>query len=104
MHHCPRCWHKVGLAYVVPLFLFANHVANKFRHVVVRSATPHEFMEIVVPNRKKTGANLAVRGNANSAAMPAEWVGNRRDDSDFADAVIKLVTSCGFAASVWDFN
>jgi hypothetical protein len=58
----------------------------------------------VVPNRKKAGADLAVGGDADATAVTAEGMRNRSDDSDFANAVVEVIPSRGFAARVRDLD
>ena len=58
----------------------------------------------MVPHRKEAGADFAIGGNTNPAAMSAEGMRNRRNDSDFADAVIETIAPRGFAAGVWNFD
>src|SRR5258708_35144444 len=85
-------------------FLLAHNALNEAGKLVIRCAAPHQGMEIVVPDGKQAGANLAVGGDANPAAMPAERMRNRRDDSNFPNAVVEAVTPRGLAAGPRDLN
>src|SRR5436190_7728372 len=98
MHHRPRRAHEVGFADVVALFFLAHNIADEIRKLVVGGAATHQFVQIVVPDGKQAGANLAVGGNANAAAMAAERVRNRGDDSDLADAVVETIAAGGLTA------
>src|SRR5216683_2661172 len=104
MYHGSRCRHKIRLANVVALFFPGDDIADKFGQVIVRSAAAHEFMQIVLPHGEQAGANLAVGGDANAAAMSAERMRDRRDDSDFTNPVVEAVTPGGFAAGMRDFD
>src|SRR5579864_5772322 len=61
-------------------------------------------MQVVVPDGKEASANLAVAGDADAAAMPAEGMRDRCDDSDFADAVIEAITAGGLRMGVRNFD
>src|SRR6185437_10045651 len=89
---------------MVPLFFPLYDAADKIPDFVIRSAASHQFMEIVVPNGKQAGANLAIRGDANTAAMTAEGMGNWRDNSNLADAVVKPVAPSCFTATARNFH
>src|SRR5579859_538736 len=104
MHHRPRCRNKIRLPDVMARFLFADHVADEPDEFVVRSAAAHKFMQVMVPYRKQAGANLAVGGNANAAAMPAEGMRYRSNNSDLANAVVKAITAGGLTVLMRDFD
>src|ERR1700685_191018 len=92
MDHRPRRWDKVCLANVVALFFSLHHATNELHQLPVGSAAPHEFVQVVIPNRKQASADFPVGGNADAAAVSAEGMRNRSYDSDFADAIIKVIT------------
>jgi hypothetical protein len=50
MHHRPRSWHKIGLAYVMTRFFFLHHATNESCQLVIRSAPSHLTVQIVIPN------------------------------------------------------
>src|SRR6266853_383267 len=83
---------------------FRHHSANKFRQLLVASAAAHLAMKIVVPHREQAGADLSVAGDAYSATLSAERMGNGRDDADLADAVVEAVAAGGFRARVRDLD
>src|SRR5262245_58333128 len=100
MHHRPRRGDEIRLADVMPFFFSLHNTANEVSKLVVRRTTSHQLVQIVVPYRKEAGANFAVRSNADAAAMPAERMRDGRNDSEFADAVIKAIAARGFALSM----
>src|SRR5438046_2506615 len=63
MHHRPRRRHKIRLANMVTLFLPSDNAANECNQLFVRSTPEHQFVQIVIPNGKKTGPNLAIGSN-----------------------------------------
>ena len=64
----------------------------------------HLRVQIVIPDGEQAGANFAVAGDADAAAMSAEGMRDRRDDADFADAVFEAVAAGGFRARVRNFD
>src|SRR5258708_11874328 len=97
MHHGAGGGHKIGLADMVAGFFFLDDAANEFCQFVVRRAAEHLVVQIMVPDGKQAGANLAVGGNANAAAVSAKRMRYRRDDADFSDAVVKAITAGGLS-------
>src|SRR3954466_15738438 len=61
-------------------------------------------MQVVVPHRKQAGTNLAIRSNADPAAMPTERMRHRGDNPDLSAAISKAVTPRGFATLVRNLN
>src|SRR5690348_17186774 len=104
MYHRSGGGYKVRFANVVTRFFPCHNAANKFRQVVVRSATPHEFVQIMVPDRKQAGANLAIRSDPNAAAMSAERVRHRSNDPDFPDAIVEAITPRRLATLMRNFD
>src|ERR1700683_1009243 len=104
MHHRPRRGHKVCFADVVALFFSLHHAVNELDQLFVGSPTAHEFVQVVIPNRKQASADFAVGGNADAAAVSAEGMRNRSYDSDFADAIIKVITPRSFATRTRNFD
>src|SRR6202795_286613 len=100
MHHRPRRRHKSRLPDVVPFFFLLHHLHNELRELLVRRAAPHQLVQVVIPHRKQTRTELAIRGDANSAAMSAEWMRHRRNDSKLAHAIGKAISPRRFAALV----
>src|SRR5579862_3504 len=104
MHHGPRGGNKIGFADMMAFFFLLDHATNEFPQFVVGSPAAHLAVEVMVPNRKQAGADFAVGCNANAAAMSAERMRHRRDDSNFPNAVFETVAPRGLAAGVWNFN
>src|SRR5438477_4853022 len=92
MHHRPRRRHKIRLANMVTLFLPSDNAANECNQLLVRSTPEHQFVQIVIPNGKKTSPNLAIGSNSNTATVSAKRMRNRRNDSNLADTIVKAIT------------
>jgi len=88
--HGSGCRHETGFPYVVALFLELDYRADIVGKFGVGCPSSHAPCQVMVEDREETGANLAVRGNANAAAGAAERVRNRSDNSDFTNAVERL--------------
>src|SRR5215469_16467800 len=86
------------------LLLSADDSADEVRQLNIGSAAAHELVQIVFPDRKQAGANLAVRGDTNAAAVAAEGMRDGSDDSDLPDAVVEAITPRGFAAAPGNFD
>src|SRR5579863_4812199 len=95
VHHGPRRRHKIRLADVMTLFFSENHTANELRQFFIRCPALHLRVQIVVPDREQAGANLAIGGDADAAAVAAERMRDRSDDPNLANAVIEAVTPRG---------
>ena len=104
MHHCPRRGHEIRLADVVALFFFLHHAADELGQLFVGSAAPHLGVQVVVPHGEQAGADFAVAGDADAAAVSAEGMRDRSDDSDFADAVVEAIAAGGFACARAEFR
>src|ERR1700694_4395745 len=77
---------------------------DKLHQFIVRGEATHQPAQIMVPDRKKTSTDLAIGGDPDSAAVATEWLRDRRDDSDFANAILEFVTSSRFTALVWNLD
>ncbi len=95
---------EVGFADVVPFFLFLDDCSDEVGYFFVAGAAAHLGVQIVIPDGEEAGANLAIAGNADAAAMAAKGVRNRRDDSDLSHAVIETVAARGFGVRAGDFD
>src|ERR1700688_572506 len=104
MHHGPRCRNKIRLTNMMTRFFFADDIADEAYEFVIRSAAPHQFVKVMVPHREEAGADLPIRGDANTAAMSAKWVRNWSDNSNLSYAVLEAVAPRGFAALVRNFD
>ena len=80
----------------MPLFLAADCIVDKLHQFAVRGAAIHQSAQIMVPDRKEASTDLAIGGDPDPAAMPAEGMGDRCNDSDFADPIFESVTPGGF--------
>src|SRR5581483_4345242 len=104
VHHGAGGGHKVGFTDMVALFFSLHHVLNEGNKLFVGGAAPHQAMQIVVPNRKQAGANLSIRGDADPAAVTAERMGYRRDNSDLSDAIVEAVAAGSLTVLVWGLD
>src|SRR5579863_2943109 len=104
MHHRSRRRNEVRFADVVAFFFFLDYAADEIFQLFVAGAATHLGVEVVVPHREKAGADFAVAGDADAAAVSAEGMGDGSDDADFADAVAEAVAAGGFGAGVRDFD
>src|ERR1035441_2766734 len=102
MHHRPRRRHEAGFADVVALLLVLDGVKDELDHVFVAGSPRHQASQIVFADREQAGANLAVRGKPNAAAMAAKRTRNRCDDPDLADAVLEDIAAGGLAAHMFN--
>src|SRR5215813_2358138 len=104
MYHGPRCGNEVLLADVVAGFLAVDHASNELDQLIVRRTAPYQPIKIVIPHGEKTGANLAVGGDTNTAAVSTERMGDRRDNPDLPDAIVENIATCGLAVRMRNFN
>src|SRR5579872_1067266 len=72
-------------------FFFRDDIADELLEFRIARASSHLRMQIVIPDREEAGSNLAVRGDANTAAMAAKWMRYGRNDPDLSDAVFKSI-------------
>src|SRR6202162_2874791 len=103
MHHRPGWRYESGFPNVMPLFLAADCIVDKLHQFAVRGAAIHQSAQIMVPDRKEASTDLAIGGDPDPAAMPAEGMGHRCNDADFADPIVESVTSgrfTGFARNL----
>src|SRR5580698_8074103 len=96
VHHRSRCRNEVRLADVVAFFFFLDYAADELFQLFVAGAALHLGVEVVVPYREQAGADFAVAGDADAAAVSAEGMRDGSDDADFADAVVEAVAARGF--------
>ena len=81
-------------------FFLEDHPADEQFQLRVGCTPLHLGVQVVVPDGKQAGADLAVGGEADPAAVSAERMGDGRDDSDFAHAVVESVAAGGLGALV----
>src|SRR6478672_5490316 len=103
MDHRPRRRHKIGLANMMTFFFPCDYPTNELNQFFIRGTTTHQFVQIMIPNRKKTSTNLPVGSYADAAAVSAKRMRNRRDDPDLSNAVIETIEPCSFAALMRNF-
>src|SRR6266567_3451382 len=104
MHHRPRSRHKVRLADMVPFFLLRDHAPDELRQLIVGGSAAHLRVQVVIPDRKQAGANLAVAGDADAAAMSAEGMRHRRNDANLADSVFKPIAPRRLRTRMWNLD
>src|SRR5664280_3651195 len=103
MYHRSRCGNKARFTDVVALLLVLDGVKDELDHLLVATSPRHQTIQVVFADREQAGADLAIRGDANAAAMSAEGVRHRRNDADLADAVLEDIAAGGLAVRVADF-
>src|SRR5215813_10329773 len=87
--HRPQRLHELRVIDVMPVFFLFNCSNDEINQLLARSAFTQQPFDVVFDSRKQTGADHSVGGQANAAAMTAERLGDRVDESDlarFADA------------------
>src|ERR1035437_5173814 len=98
MYHRSRRRHEARFADVVTLFLVLDGVKDELDHLLVATSPRHQTSQVVFADREQAGADLAIRGDANAAAVAAKRMRNRRDNADLADAVLEEIAAGGLAA------
>src|SRR5581483_12120171 len=73
----------------MPSLFAANDFANAIAQLVVARAAPHEADEIVVALGEEARPYLPVGRDAHAAAVSAERMRNRRNDSNLANSVVE---------------
>src|SRR5215831_1050923 len=91
MHHGPRGRDEIGFADVMTFLFFRDDVADELFQFSIARTPPHLRMQIVIPDREEAGADFPVGGDANPAAMAAEWMRYGRNDPDLSDAVFESI-------------
>src|SRR5262249_26079278 len=104
MHHRPRRGHKIRLADVVALFFSFDDRADEFFQIFIGCATPHELVQVVVPNREEASSDFAIGSDANAAAMPTKRMRHRRNDSNFSDAIVEFESARRLTLRMRDFD
>src|ERR1700688_4770565 len=97
MHHVARRLLESGLADVMARLLAQYDAANVVVQIGVASAPVQDSVEVVIALREEAGADLAVGGEADAAAVSAEGVRDRGDDADLSQAVVEAVAAGGLA-------
>jgi hypothetical protein len=100
MDHVARRLLEARLADVMAGLLLHHDTTNIRCEVLVGSAAAHLAVEVVIGVGEKAGAEAAVGGNANAAAMAAEGMRDGCDNADLADSVAESVAFGGLAEGV----
>src|SRR5258707_5620886 len=100
MYHRPRRRHEVRFADVMAFFFFLDHATDEIFQLLVGGAAAHLGVEVVVPHREQAGADLAVAGDADAAAVSAERMRDGSDDADFANSLRETVSAGGRSTRV----
>ncbi len=69
MHHATRWLEETGFADVMAGFLALDDTANPLAHLLVGGTTTHQAQKVVIALGEQAGADFAVRGEADAAAM-----------------------------------
>jgi Xaa-Pro aminopeptidase len=95
---------KAGLpnARFVDAFLLVNWC--RMKKSVRELAYMHQAGQIVVPGREEASPNFSIGGHTNPAAVATEWVGHRRNNSDFTDSVIEAVAARSLTGLMGNFE
>src|SRR3982074_2917493 len=100
MHHGSRSGHESRLPDMVPLFFLYDDFLDELSELFIRSAASHQFVQIMLPNREQAGAQLAIGGDADAAAVATERMRHRGNDSNLAHAIGEAIAPSGFATLV----
>src|ERR1019366_2449296 len=103
MHHRSRRGDESRLADMVALFFVLDGAKDELDHLFVAATRLHQGSQVVFADREQAGANLAIRGNTNAAAVAAKRMRHRSNDADLANAVLKDIAARGLAVRVTDF-
>src|SRR5213594_4438076 len=87
---------EVGLSDAMAGFFLPNHFFEIVGNIIVRSALAQFGPQVVLSDTEEAGANFSVGGQANSVAMAAEGLADRRDNSDFGGAATDSPAFGGF--------
>lgn len=74
-------------------FFLCHYTANELFQFLIACASLHLRVQVMIPDREEAGSDLAITGDADSAAMSAKRMRNRRDDSDFTNAIEKSIAA-----------
>src|ERR1700733_15343620 len=95
VNHCSWRRHEIWCSDVVTFFFLHDDAADEFGQLFVARTALHLRVKIMIPYGEKAGANLAVAGDTDAAAVSAEGMRDGRDDPDFADAVFEAIAAGG---------
>src|SRR3954471_20123540 len=73
---------EIRLAHMVPIFLLPDNLPQVSCDFLIGGLIAQTRPQIVLGYAKKAGADLTVRGKANSVAMTAKRLGHGSDDPD----------------------
>src|ERR1035438_1541985 len=101
--HGARGRHEAGGVDAVALLFFVHDGADIDDQIFVGSTFAQPGSQVVIVFAEQAGAQFAVGGEADTGAMTAERLRDRRYQTDFSRrAVGETVFPCGFAALVRD--
>src|SRR5579872_349243 len=100
-HHCAIGRNEIGLVDAMAGFLLHDDRADAGGDLFFGAVLAQKRAEVVVFLAEETGAQLAVRGQANPRTEPTKGLGDRSDEADFTRRAIgKAIFARGFAAFV----
>ena len=85
---------------MVPSFLAVDHMSYVRHKLLIGLAAQHFSSQVVVGLREEAGADFAVGGEADAAAVAAEGPGDGGDNADFAAPIGEGVAARGLAGRV----
>src|SRR5262245_61423235 len=86
------------------IFFLINCRDDEIHQHIARSPAPEQALDIMLDGRKQAGANHAVGGQPNAAAMAAERLCDRIDESYFARRAVGESPPPGGFAQVFRFD
>src|ERR1039458_1517619 len=93
MHHRSRGLQESWFPDMMTGFLTLHCTENVVAQFGIAGPSPEAPVQVVLDLREEAGANLAVRGEPDSAAGSAKRLAHRGDDADLTDSVGKGVRS-----------
>src|ERR1700722_15697629 len=101
MNHTARWLLKTRFTNVMTCF-FAHHDYADIRgQFVIRSASQHLAIQVVIALRKQTSPYLSIRGQPHSTAVPAEGARHWCDNPYLSQAILKSEPLRRLAGSMW---
>src|SRR5579884_752069 len=97
VNHAARGLEEARLTYMVARFFAMHDALDELLQFCIGRTLSHQSIEIVIELGKEAGADLAVRGDADTRAVSAKRMGYRRDDADFSNTIIEGIAPGSFA-------
>src|SRR5579863_2464521 len=104
VNHRPRRRYEIWFADVVTLFFLCYHSANELFEFLIARPTAHLRVQVVIPDREQARADLAVAGDANPAAVPAERMRHGSDNANFSDSIFETIAAGRFRTRVGNLH